>query len=477
MSRTAGLAERGFARALAERFQRLVPGALERARVTGSPCLVSAALATSGLDPTATAIASRRHGEPWFSFEQPDRDGFALAGIGCARDLGSDVGDDRFADVAQAWQALGQDSICDHSGEIPGAGLIAFGGFAFAPDGCSSLPWSDFRAASLIVSDISFARWRGESVVTVNVDVGSHDTSADVLNRLWRRLGELRDDTLAMYDPAPHGRYRVASALAPEHYEAAVVQAVARIRSGALEKVVLAREVDVRAPRPYEPGEVLGLLREAYSSSFVYAVGRGESVYLGASPELLIRREGQRASTLALAGSARRSADPATDDHLGEQLLRSAKDREENAIVARRIERRLRGEALWVTSADEPTLVRVANIQHLARPIRAQLASTIGAVQLAGLLHPTPAVGAEPESELRLIPALEGLDRGWYAGPIGWTDTSGDGEFCVALRGALLKGAHARCFAGCGIVAESDPAAELAETEMKFGVMLPALTG
>jgi salicylate biosynthesis isochorismate synthase len=149
----------------------------------------------------------------------------------------------------------------------------------------------------------------------------------------------------------------------------------------------------------------------------------------------------------------------------------------ENAIVARRIARTLRPYSVWVAAAAEPIVVRVTNIQHLARPIRAQLASPLGAIELAARLHPTPAVGAEPGSVLGLIPALEGLDRGWYAGPVGWTDASGDGEFCVAIRSALLRGRIARCYAGGGIVADSDPAAELAETELKLQVMLPVLSG
>ena len=166
------------------------------------------------------------------------------------------------------------------------------------------------------------------------------------------------------------------------------------------------------------------------------------------------------------------------DDHLGERLLRSDKDREENAIVARRIARALRPLAVWVTAAPEPALVRVANIQHLGTPIRAQLAWPVTAIELAGVLHPTPAVGGEPREEaVGLIPALEGLDRGWYAGAVGWTDTAGDGEFCVALRCALLRGAIARLYAGCGIVADSEPAAELAETEVKLGALLPLLAG
>ena len=127
---------------------------------------------------------------------------------------------------------------------------------------------------------------------------------------------------------------------------------------------MLAREVQVHAPRRTTPRRVLGVLREAFPSCYVFAVGRGDGAFVAASPELLVRREGQRASTLALAGSTRRSADPAVDDHLGEQLLRSAKDREEQAIVARRIERALRPHSVWVTAADEPVLV--ADGQHPA---------------------------------------------------------------------------------------------------------------
>src|SRR3989442_13332605 len=144
----------------------------------------------------------------------------------------------------------------------------------------------------------------------------------------------------------------------------------------------------------------------------------------------------------------------------------------------RRIERTLRPHAVWVAAAGEPELVKIANIQHLATPIRAQLAAPVDVLELAGLMHPTPAVGGEPFARARpLIPALEGLDRGWYAGPVGWTDATGDGQFCVALRCALLRGDLARCYAGNGIVRDSTPAAELAETEVKLAALLPLLAG
>jgi salicylate biosynthesis isochorismate synthase/menaquinone-specific isochorismate synthase len=364
----------------------------------------------------------------------------------------------------------------------PGAGLIATGGFAFDPAGASSPLWEPFGAASFDVPELALlrrARADGstELRVTLSTRVEPDDTPEQVLSRVDRRLAALRLAPLPLLDPDPTGRARVSAPMAPEHYEDAVGRGVELIRRGEIEKIVLAREVDVRAPRAYDPGALLGVLREAFEGCFVFGVGRGQRTLIAASPELLIRREGLRATTLALAGSIRRSADPAVDDHLGEQLRGSAKDLSEHAIVARRIAATLSRRAVWVAAASEPTVVRMANIQHLATPVRAQLTESVDALELAGALHPTPAVGGEPwERAAPLIRALEGIDRGWYAGPVGWIDSAGDGEFCVALRCAVLHGSHARCYAGVGVVADSDPAAELAETELKLGALLPLLT-
>ena len=141
---------------------------------------------------------------------------------------------------------------------------------------------------------------------------------------------------------------------------------------------MLAREVQVRAPQEHDPAAVFDVLRGGFPECFVYAVGRGDATFIGATPELLVRKEGKRASTVALAGSTRRSADPAVDDHLGESLLRSDKNRHENLVVAQRIAKALAPRSVWVTVAPEPVVVRVANIQHLATPIRAQLADPVG---------------------------------------------------------------------------------------------------
>ncbi len=243
-----------------------------------------------------------------------------------------------------------------------------------------------------------------------------------------------------------------------------------------IEKVVLAREVTVEASSAHDPAATFGAMRERFPSCFCFCVGTGEAAFMGASPELLVRRAGPIAATVALAGSVRRSSDPAVDAHLGEQLKLSDKDRREHEIVVRRIERALAPHSVWVERAAEPALAEVANVTHLATPIHAHLAQARSAVGLAGVLHPTPAVGGEPRDAANAaIAELEGMDRGWYAGPVGWMDAAEDGEFCVALRSALLRDRTAHAFAGCGIVAGSDPASELAETELKLEAIVPLL--
>jgi salicylate biosynthesis isochorismate synthase/menaquinone-specific isochorismate synthase len=456
--------------------------AVRRARRAGDQTLATISLPLDPeVDPSAVACASRRPGEDWFAFEQPDRGSAALAGLGEAMTIQA-RGPERFATVAKRWRRLSGSAVSDPAEDASGAGPVAVGGFAFAPDGGGSPHWDGFEPASLTVPEVAILRRRrgGEPAVqlTLAARAAPDDLPEELLANLEGRLAELRMSPLPLLDPAPTGRFALAGGMPPEHYEEAVARAVELIGSGQLEKIVLAREVQVHAPRAYEPAALFGVLREEFPSCFVFCVGRGAATLIAASPELLVRREGQRVSTMALAGSTRRSADPAVDDHLGEQLLRDESYRQEHAIVARRIERTLRPHAIWVAAAPEPELVRIANIQHLATPIRAQLAAPMEALELAGLMHPTPAVGGEPlERAAPLIPALEGLDRGWYAGPVGWTDATGDGEFCVALRCALLRGGVARCYAGNGIVRGSDPASELAETEVKLQALLPLLTG
>lgn len=455
-------------------FSSLRP-AIERALSRGKRTLVSVTAAVEGIDPCAAVFASRLASDEWFCWEQPDR-GFALAALGTAHEVAS-RGEGRFEDVARECARVGEGAVLEEPTGLPaGAGPVWTGGFAFAPDGAGSPPWSSFPPASMALPELSLCRRDGESFLTVNAVVGPGDEAEEVAARLRARLAALRADPLPLLDPHPTGRAEIRSVRPPGDFERAVAAAVDRIGDGELSKVVLAREVAVEGASAHDAGALFGALRDLFPSCFCFCRGTPEGAFLGASPELLVRRSGASASTVALAGSARRSSDPAVDGHLGEQLLRSDKDRREQRIVCERIVGALRPHSVWVEAAPEPELVRVANIQHLGTPVIAQLAEPRSAIELAGLLHPTPAVGGDPwPAAAAAIPDLERMDRGWYAGPVGWMDATEDGELCVALRSALLRDREARLFAGVGVVAGSDPAAELAETEVKLEALLPLL--
>jgi isochorismate synthase len=450
----------------------LIGRAAERDRRT----LVSVTVPVEGVDPCAVAFASRLASDRWFCWEQPDR-GFALAALGVAHEATS-RGERRFADVARECLGSGRDALVDEPPGLPaGAGPVWAGGFAFDPQGASTPPWSSLPPAMLTLPELSLCRSDGRAFLTLNAMVAPGDGVERRLKALAGRLAGLRPEPLPMLDPHPSAAAEIRSARPPGDFEAMVGAATRRIGAGEMRKVVLAREVIVSSPSAHDPAALFGAMREQFSSCFCFCCGTPEAAFFGASPELLVRRSGASVSTVALAGSTRRSSDPAVDDHLGEQLLRSDKNRREQRIVSERIVRTLRPHAVWVEAAAEPEVIKVANIQHLGTPVIAQLAEPRSAVELAGLMHPTPAVGGEPRSPaIAAIAAMEQMDRGWYAGPIGWMDATEDGEFCVGLRSALLRDRQAHLYAGVGVVAGSDPAAELDETEIKLQALLPLLT-
>ena len=395
---------------------------IERAAKRQRRTLVSVTMPIEGVDPCASVFASRLASDRWFCWEQPDR-GFALAGLGVAHEAAS-RGAGRFADVAEECLRTGRDAIAEEPRRLPaGAGAVWLGGFAFDQAGGASSTWSSLPPGSMVLPELSLCRSGEEAFLTLNAVVSRGEDPAENVAALEARLSGLRDDPLPLFDPSLTARPEIRSARPPRDFERSVAAATERIGEGEMSKVVLAREVVVEGASAHEPAALFGAMREQFSSCFCFCCGTPQAAFLGASPELLVRRSGASVSTVALAGSTRRSSDPAVDDHLGEQLLRSDKDRREQRIVAERIVRTLRPYAVWVEAAAEPEVVKVANIQHLATPVLAQLAEPRSAVELAGLVHPTPAVGGEPwPGVAAAIAELEQMDRGWYAGPVGWMD-------------------------------------------------------
>jgi menaquinone-specific isochorismate synthase len=260
-------------------------------------------------------------------------------------------------------------------------------------------------------------------------------------------------------------------------WEQAVAEAVAAIKAGGLRKVVLARDVFGTAAEPIDARILLQRLAVRYPSCFTFACDG----MIGATPELLVRRAGREVSALVLGGTLPRGENPAEDEALGEELLASAKNNEEHAYAVVSIREALAPLCEVLEVEARPALLKFPNLQHLGTRVRGTLAgggTPKSALALAAAMHPPAAVCGTPTgAALDLIRELEHMDRERYAGPVGWVDAEGNGEFGIAIRSAQLSGRTARLFAGCGIVAGSEPAAELAETLVKLQPMRGALEG
>jgi menaquinone-specific isochorismate synthase len=395
------------------------------------------------------------------------RHGDGLAGWGETARITLPAGEDRFTAGEKWLRELFDGAEVDDQVAEPGCGPVAFGSFTFdsASDG-----------SVLVVPETIVGRSGSRSWLTT-------------IRPLEPGAGRPTGMPLLPGPPGVGHRGRAPALTAPEEirwhdgsltapqWERAVAAAVERIRAGQLSKVVLARDLYATAARDLDIRVMLRRLTERYADCYTFACAN----LVGATPELLIRRQDRDVRSLVLGGTLPRGRDAAEDARLGAALLASAKEREEHeyAVVGVRSVLASRCDRLQVDPG--PSLMRFANVQHLATWITGRLnggraAADHSVLALADALHYTPAVcGTPAEAAMELIRDLETMDRGRYAGPVGWVDARGNGEWGIALRCAEVDGPRARLFAGCGIVAGSDPAAELAETQAKFAVMQYAL--
>ncbi|MEV2277073.1 isochorismate synthase [Nocardiopsis sp. NPDC049922] len=357
---------------------------------------------------------------------------------------------DRFTRAARWFGELCEHAVVEDGVGLPGTGPVTFGTFTFAPTSDGS---------ALVVPRVLVGRRGGRAWVTTVTDEP-----------------DARPEDLLSPTPAPLPIGPVSwtpGSLSGREWMDAVADTVDRIRSGPLDKAVLARDAVAEAEAPIDVRTLLERLRLRYPSCFTFSVDG----MVGATPELLLRREGDRLTSLVLAGTRPRGRNAAEDRRLGEELLASAKDVEEHGLAVDSLRTALEPLSRELSVPSTPELLALANVQHLATRAHARLAAGVSALDAAAALHPTAAVGGTPTAAaMRLIAEVEGMDRGGYAGPVGWLDGAGNAEWGIALRSARVEGSRARLFAGCGIVAGSDPASELAETESKFRVMREALT-
>ena len=396
---------------------------------------------------------------PRFYWEQPAAGRFRVA-VGAAARI-TVAGQHRFEEADQGARSLFES--VSWQGPGPRIGHLV-GGFAFAPVERADGVWRDFPNGELRLPELVYSQEDGRCVR--DACVGS-------------RWADLRPRQLSLGHPV-RGVVEIGNG-GPEAYVRRVQRILDGINDGVLQKVVLAREVHVTAGSPIDAVAWLVALRERFSSCTLFAIGYGDSVFLGASPERLVRVHGDTVETAALAGTAPRGASRAADQAIGEALRDSSKNGAEHAIVVRHLESVLADCCDDVDVAREPVLLRTRTVQHLCTEIsaRRRAASPVSLLELVGRLHPTPAVGGAPrEAALEWLAEHEAIDRGWFAGPVGFVQSDGDGEFAVALRSALARGRFATAWAGAGIVSRSQPMAEFTETEMKLRTVLgPLLWG
>ena len=386
------------------------------------------------------------HGTAWV------RRGQGLVGWGEAAVL-RPTGPERFAEARAWWEELARTAVVrDEVGE-PGAGLVCFGSFAFADEPGDSV---------LVVPEVVVGRRGDRTWVTT---VGTAGITAPPPLQRHEHVQQPADVTFAD------------GAISGAAWESVVAEAVRRINAGELEKVVLARDLVATADADVDVRWPLRRLAEGYPMCWTFHVDG----LFGATPEMLVRRERGLVTSRVLAGTIRRTGDDERDLALAATLARSSKDLEEHEYAVRSVAEALAPHCTSMNVPEAPFVLHLPNVMHLATDVAGVAgdgaADHASSLTLAEALHPSAAVGGTPTSSaVALIDEIEGMHRGRYAGPVGWMDATGDGEWGIALRSAEVDGPRVRLFAGCGIVADSDPEAELAEAQAKFVPVRDALT-
>ena len=397
--------------------------------------------------PLLSLLPDRRDATAWV------RRGEGLVGWGVAAVCRAS-GPDRFAEAKQWWAEHVRTAVVRDEVDEPGTGVVCFGSFGFADEPGDSV---------LVVPEVVVGR-RGDTTWLTTIGVGSIPSSPPLV---------------ATESPAaPRGVRFADGAMSGTDWVGVVAEAVRRIGHGDLEKVVLARDMIATADEDIDVRWPLHRLAASYPMCWTFHVDG----LFGATPEMLVRRERGLVTSRVLAGTIRRTGDDARDLALAATLARSSKDLEEHEYAVRSVADALAPHCSSMNVPEAPFVLHLPNVMHLATDVAGVVhdaADPAGtSLDLATALHPSAAVGGTPtDLATALITEIEGMDRGRYAGPVGWMDATGDGEWGLALRSAEIEGRSVRLFAGCGIVADSDPESELAEAQAKFVPVRDSLSG
>jgi menaquinone-specific isochorismate synthase len=450
--------------------------AITRAKDLGKSILVSEVHKMETVNPFLFFHIGKENylGERFFWKDPTEQHVFV--GLGISKQIQSDLTADRFFHVEKEWKNFIKDSILYNPYEEEGIGPVMFGGFTFDPLKEKTELWSKFADSLFHIPKFMLTVTNGFTYLTTNIVCTANDDES-----LFKKIIQERTQLLACLqrnDETHLANLVETREISPDQWKQSVDHVVETVKSGPLKKVVLARELRLIFDDIVEAEAVLHNLTLMQHDSFIFAFESNGDCFIGASPERLVKKEGENVFSTCLAGSIPRGKTEEEDVLFGRQLLNDQKNLKEHGFVVEMIKEALEESCTEVILPEHPQLMKIRDIQHLYTPVIGKCHKDASLLLLVERLHPTPALGGLPKKEaVEKIRQVEELDRGFYAAPIGWMDYQGNGEFAVSIRSGLIQGKEASLFAGCGVVADSDSESEYLETSLKFRPMLRALGG
>ena len=405
-----------------------------------------------------------------FFWTNPERSTY-IVGAGVTKEFKPSGKNNRYKDIEESWEAFLQDGIIND----PIISPLLFGGFSFDPLKENTVLWNTFSDAAFVLPTFMLSVKEEHCYLTINIMTDATNDEIIHLKNIEEEL--LHSNSLSKQMEALPSLFSYKE-MEPEKWKESIREVTTKINNNEMEKVVLARELRVTFSNEIPVEIVLENLLEEQQNSYIFAFVKNGDCFIGATPEQLVQKKEQEIISMCLAGSTKRGQTLHQDEQLGLELLSDEKNLHEHHLVVKMIKESLQSVCEYVETDDSPSLRKLKHIQHLYTPVKATGNESTSLLDLVEKLHPTPALGGYPTNiAMKTIREVELLDRGWYASPIGWFDSNNNGEFAVAIRSGLIQKNEASLFAGCGIVADSDPESEYEETKVKFKPMLSALGG
>ncbi|MGE8079002.1 isochorismate synthase [Peribacillus loiseleuriae] len=450
--------------------------AVQKAKQQKQKVLFSVVREIDDLDPLSFYHAGReRYAGERFYWQDPEKE-LTIAGLGIVEKIQVKADAKRVRKIEANWTELQKNAVKVGVSGVVGTGPLVFGGYSFDYNKTNSLLWDQFGDSLFYIPAFMLSIVKGQAYLTTNIVCTSEDEANLFIDLINERENDIRNRLTNV--AVSVNEYVEQIEDNPEGWKKIVAEAVSHMKHSELDKVVLARELRIVFKERIETVAVLRRLQKEQAGSFIFCLESAGDCFIGATPERLVKKHGNELFSACLAGSIARGKDAKKDRQLEHELLHDQKNLLEHQYVVSMIKDALSLVCKRLDVPKDPTVMKNRHIQHLYTPVSGECDANVSIFDVIGKLHPTPAMGGLPtEQAVAWIRENEELERGFYASPIGWSDSYGNGEFAVGIRSALIQGNEASLFAGCGVLEDSTPESEYEETGIKFNPMLSALGG